>query len=134
MAFDPVSIALEVGGKLIDRFFPDQTKANEAKAKLLEMQMSGELAQLSGQIEINKIEAGSSSLFVAGWRPSVGWTCSAALAFQFIVAPLIQWGAVLYGKPVTLPALDTGSLLSLLMALLGVSGLRTVEKLNGVAR
>ena len=110
----------------IEKIWPDKSEAERAQAVLL-------LTQIQGQIDIDKAEAANSSIFVAGWRPSVGWVCSAALAWQLILAPSIQWGATLLGKPVMLPPLDTGTLVSLLMALLGLGGMRTVEKLNGVA-
>jgi hypothetical protein len=118
---------------LIDRLWPDPQKAAEAKLEMYKLEKSGELAQIMGQLEINKEEAKSHSLFVAGWRPFVGWVCASALAFQFILAPVVQWALVIYGNPIDLPPLDTGTLISLLMALLGVGGLRTIEKLNGVA-
>jgi hypothetical protein len=140
MALDPVTAVLDIGSRLIDRLWPNPVERDAAKAKLFELQQTGELAKLTaetdlakGQLEINKTEAGSSSLFVSGWRPSVGWVCSAALVFQFILAPLITWGALLLGSKVVFPVLDTGTLVSLLMALLGIGGLRTLEKLNGVA-
>lgn len=133
MSLDPVTALLDIGSKVIDRLWPDPTQANAAKLELFKLQQQGELAEIAGQLEINKVEAASSSLFVSGWRPSVGWVCSAALAWQLILAPSIQWGAAIYGKPVALPPLDTGTLISLLFALLGIGGMRTVEKLNGVA-
>lgn len=133
MSFDPITAIADAAGKIIDRVLPDANKAAEAKAELQRMRLSGELAQVTGQLEINKVEAGSASLFVSGWRPSVGWVCSAALAFQFIAAPLITWAALLLGSKIAFPPLDTGTLISLLMALLGIGGLRTLEKLNGVA-
>ena len=131
---DPITAVSNVVSSIIDRIWPDATQSAQAKAQLAQLQISGELAQMTGQLEINKTEAANTSVFVSGWRPSVGWVCSAALAFQFILAPVIEWGTALYGNPVKLPPLDTGTLISLLMALLGVGGMRTVEKLNGVAR
>ena len=77
MALDPISAALDIGGKLIDRLWPDPTQAAAAKLELLKMQQEGDLAVMVAQTDINKIEAGSSSLFVAGWRPFVGWVCGA---------------------------------------------------------
>lgn len=112
-------------GTLLDKIFPDKTKADEAKAKLLEMQLTGELQQIMGQLEINKEEAKSSSLFVAGWRPSVGWVCSLSLTYEFLIRPI----ATGFGKP--MPPIDTEALNTLLFALLGVAGLRSVEKIKG---
>ena len=64
MAFDPISAALDIGGKLIDRLWPDPTQAAQAKLELFKLQQSGELAQITGQLEINKVEAANSSVFV----------------------------------------------------------------------
>lgn len=112
---------------LLDKIFPDKTKADEAKAKLIELQMNGELQQIMGQLEINKEEAKNTSLFVSGWRPSVGWCCSLALFYQFIIRP-VSTG---FGHP--MPPIDIEALNTLLFALLGVAGLRTVEKVKGVS-
>lgn len=120
-------LALPIIGNVLDKIFPDKTKADEAKARLIELQMSGELQQIMGQLEINKEEAKSANLFVSGWRPSVGWCCSAALAYQFLVRPI----ATGFGHE--MPPIDVEALNTLLFALLGVAGLRTVEKVKAVA-
>lgn len=120
-------LAVPIIGNLLDKIFPDKTKADEAKAKLLELQINGELQQILGQLEINKEEAKSANLFVSGWRPSVGWCCSAAMAYQFLVRPIST------GFGHEMPAIDTEALTTLLFALLGVAGLRTVEKIKSVA-
>lgn len=85
------------------------------------------------QTDVNKVEAANTSLFIAGWRPFIGWVCGSGLAFQFIVGPLVTWIAALAGKPVTFPALDLGTLLTLLLGMLGLGGMRTFEKINKVA-
>ena len=120
---------------LLDKLFPDPEKANEAKLKLLELQQSGALAELQaatdlakGQLAINTEEAKSANLFVSGWRPSVGWCCSIALFYEFLARPVaIGLG---YGS---FPDLDMDDLNSLLFALLGIGGLRTIEKIKKVA-
>lgn len=142
MALDPITAVLDLGGKLIDHFFPDPTQAQEAKLKLLELQQSGDLAQMTGQLEINKAEAGSSSLFVAGWRPFVGWMCGVSLGLVYIPKALFLscfWGyqayATIKGGHVELPAfpdLGVTDLLGLLGAMLGLGGMRTFEKFQGV--
>ena len=85
--FDPISAAFQLGGKLLDRFFPDPAKRAEAQLELLKLQQSGELAKLAsetdlakGQIAVNAEEAKHGSLWVAGWRPCVGWVGAAGLA------------------------------------------------------
>jgi len=129
MTLDPVTALFEVGSKVLDRVLPDPAQQAAAKLELLKLQQNGELALITGQMEINKVEAASSSLFVSGWRPSVGWVCSAGFAVQFIIGPLAEWGAALAGHPVKFPQMDTGTMMPLLLGMLGLGGLRTAEKL-----
>lgn len=128
-----------VGMKLIDRFFPDAAAADAAKLKLLEMQQAGELAQLAadtdlakGQLVVNQVEAASTSLFVAGWRPFIGWTCGAAFAYKFVLAPFIVLGLAAAGHPISLPVLDFTEMSTILLGMLGLGGMRTIEKIKGV--
>lgn len=127
-------------GNLMDRLFPDPKAAADAKLEVMRLAQSGELAQLNaelqlatGQIEVNKVEATSASLFVAGWRPAIGWICGAAFAFKFIGGPaafvLSQWA----GHPITLPVFDFTEMSTILLGMLGLGGLRTVEKVKGVS-
>ena len=129
MTLDPVTALFEVGSKVLDRILPDPAQQAAAKLELMKLQQNGELAQITGQMDINKVEAASSSLFVSGWRPSVGWVCSAGFAVQFIIGPLAEWGAALAGHPVKFPQMDTGTMMPLLLGMLGLGGLRTAEKL-----
>jgi len=129
MALDPVTALFEVGSKVLDRILPDPAQQAAAKLELLKLQQNGELAQITGQMEINKVEAASSSIFVSGWRPSIGWICGAGFAVQFVIGPLAEWGAALAGHPVKFPQMDTGTMMPLLLGMLGLGGLRTAEKL-----
>lgn len=133
MALDPITAALDFGGKLIDRIWADPNQAAAAKLELLKLQQSGELAQIAGQLQINAAEAQSSSTFVAGWRPSIGWVCGAALAMQYIARPLLEWGAIVLGHPLpgALPGIDN-NLWELMLGMLGLGGLRTYERVKGV--
>ena len=133
MAFDPISAMLEVGSKVLDRVLPDPAQQAAAKLELMRLQQSGELAQITGQMEINKVEAASSSIFVSGWRPAIGWICGAGFAVQFVVGPLAEWGSALAGHPVKFPTMDTGTMMPLLLGMLGLGGMRTAEKIQGVA-
>ena len=133
MALDPVSALLDIGGKVLDRVFPDPTQQAAARLELLKLQQSGELTQIAGQLEINKVEAASSSIFVSGWRPAIGWICGAGFAVQFVIGPLAEWGSALYGHPVKFPQMDTGTMMPLLLGMLGLGGLRTAEKLQDKA-
>jgi len=133
MSLDPVSALLDIGGKVLDRVFPDPAQQAAAKLELMKLQQSGELAQLAGQMDINKLEATNPSIFVSGWRPAIGWICGAGFAVQFVVGPLAEWGSALYGHPVKFPQMDTGTMMPLLLGMLGLGGMRTAEKIQGVA-
>jgi len=128
MNLDPVTALLDVGGKVIDRIWPDPVQAANAKFELFKLQQSGELAVMAGQMEINKEEAKSPSLFVSGWRPYIGWVCGTGLAYQFLLYPVLV--AFVPG----VAQLDMGTLLTLLFGMLGLGAMRTKEKLEGVAK
>lgn len=97
-------------------------KKAEIEAKTLQLESSITKAQLA----INQAEAQHPSIFVAGWRPFIGWTCGLALLYNFLVAPLLSQFTKL-----TMVPLDIGPLITLLIGMLGIAGLRTVEKANG---
>jgi hypothetical protein len=124
MAFgidDAITAALRV----LDKFVPDP----EAKAKAEgELRSSLQLWD-KGQTDINVVEAANTNLFVSGWRPFIGWVCGAGFAVQFVIGPLAEWGSALYGHPVKFPQMDTGTMMPLLLGMLGLGGLRTAEKL-----
>lgn len=132
MAFDPLTAAFEIGGKLLDHFFPDPKQKAEAMLELEKLRANGDLAVIAGQAKINEIEAANTNLFVSGWRPAVGWTCAAGMIMQFVVYPIVAWASIMTGHVISLPSLDTGTLVTLLVGMLGLGGMRTVEKLGGV--
>ena len=141
MAFDPLTAAFDFGGKVLERIFPNPADRLAAQAKLAELQQTGELAQLAaetdlmkGQQLINLEEAKSSSFFVSGWRSFIGWVCGVAFAYHFILQPLLVFGLSVYGKPITLPVFDMDALNTVLMGMLGLGGLRSFEKVRGVAK
>ncbi len=87
------------------------------------------------QVELNKVEAGHRSIFVAGWRPFIGRVCGTALAYNFIVRDLVAWGFSVWAPQTPAPPpLEMAALMTVLMGLLGLGGLRTVEKLSGRAK
>ena len=138
-AFDPVTAGIEavnnIGGALIKHFFPDPAQAAAAEQKMAELEKSGELAKIAGQLEINKIEAGSSNWFVAGWRPFVGWVCGVGLAYVAILEPLVRFIAqVGFGYKGSFPLIDTSLTMQVLLGMLGLAGIRGFEKTKGVAR
>lgn len=84
------------------------------------MQQSGHLAQIAGQLEINKAEAASSNPFTSGWRPFVGWTCGAGFAVQFVIGPLGEWASALAGYPVKFPQMVLERMMPLLFGMPGL--------------
>ena len=86
------------------------------------------------QIEVKKVEANSNSLFVSGWRPFVGWCCASALAYHFILQPILVFVLSLSGYQVALPEFDMSSLMTVLLGMLGLGGMRTIEKVQKVSR
>lgn len=128
--------------KIIDKAIPDRAAADAAKAALNQLGTQGalqeELLQLvavtSAQSDVNKIEAASTSLFVAGWRPYVGWICGTALGLDCIIRPLVNWAATLCGHPVDFPSLNNVWMQTTMSGMLGLGfGLRTYEKKQGIA-
>lgn len=91
-------------------------------------------ASRDGQIAINKIEAAHSSIFVAGWRPFIGWVCGVALAYAYVIQPIAEWVIRLNGIDIAMPTLNTDALYQLVIALLGMATLRTYEKTQKVSR
>jgi holin (3TMs family) len=116
-------------GSLIDELFTSDEERMAAKHKLVEMEQQGRLAQ----IEVNKIEAASSSIFVAGWRPFIGWVCGCGVGWAFLGAPIAEWAVAIWSPGTTMPMLHTDGLLELVLALLGLGALRTFEKVKGAA-
>ena len=122
-------------GGVLDRFFPNKEKAAEAQ-RAIEAALIENSAQINlAQIEVNKEEAKSRSIFIAGWRPFVGWTCGIALCWHFIGLPVTTFFIAWFGFDVPeLPFFDMDSLLTVLMGMLGLGGLRTYEKMKGLTK
>ena len=108
----------KVAGR-VDKFTLDK----EEKAQLIQ-----EINK--AQIEVNKVEAGSTNLFVSGWRPFVGWTCGFALCYHFVLQPLLMFVLSAIGNPMELPGFDMTTLTTVLMGMLGLGGLRSYEKVK----
>lgn len=131
---------LGLAGRLIDRVIPDPTARDAAKLELFRAQESGDLQRLqmsysaaADQVEVNKIEAGSGSNFRGGWRPAVGWTCAGGLGYQVLFRPMLEWVGTNLAHWQPPPSIDLETLLTILFGLLGIGGLRTMEKIKGVA-
>lgn len=122
---------------LLDKIIPDPDARERAKRELMKTERMQDLEELkialsadSMQSEINKTEAASASLFVSGWRPFIGWVCGVAFAYHFILQPLLAFAIVNHGGEVKLPSFDMQELSTVLMGMLGLGGLRTIEKIR----
>ncbi len=131
MALDIIGSIADLVGKVIDRVVPDPKQKQEALMELAKLQQSGDLAVMAQQAEINKIEAASADPFTSRWRPFIGWVCGSALAFQMVLAPIVVQVSVIAKHPVAMVTLDTSLLTTLLIGMLGLGGMRTMEKLQG---
>lgn len=122
----------ELGKGLIDRWFPDPAKKAEAEAQFMLLMQEQDFKKVLGQLEVNAKEAANPSIFVAGWRPFVGWCCGLGFLWATIGQPIVTWIATARGWPAP-PAIDTDVLLYVLGGMLGLGTLRSFEKSKGVA-
>ena len=120
---------------LLDKFIPDAAEKARLAHEIATMaeKQAHELAL--AQIEVNKAEAASNSVFKGGWRPFIGWVCGTAFAYHFVLQPLLVFIIAVYGLQVPdLPEFDMASLMTVLGGMLGLGGLRTFEKAKGVSK
>ena len=125
-----VAEAVAAGLKVIDKFVPDP----EAKRKAEEELRKDLLQWDKAQTDVNAVEAANPNMFVAGWRPALGWTCAFAFAFIYVIGPMITWLSTMAGNPIPLPSFNVDALMGLTLGMLGLGGLRTYEKVKGVAK
>ena len=122
----------DLGGKIIERMFPDPAAKAAAELELLKIAQAGDLQTVLAQLEINAKEAQHPSIFVAGWRPFVGWCCGIGFLWAAVGQSVFVYVARIKGWPDP-PAIDTEVLMYVLGGMLGLGTLRTVEKAKGVA-
>lgn len=125
-----VATPLEAIGNLFDRLFTSDEERLQAQAVL--EKLKNHPAEL--QVELNRIEAAHRSVFVAGWRPAVGWLCAIGVGWSYLGHPLFLWAAALWWPDLQPPAIQTDSLFELVLAMLGMAGLRSLDKAGGRAR
>jgi len=114
---------------------PDADEKNRLAHEIATMAEKQAHEAAMAQVEVNKAEAQHKSIFVAGWRPMVGWTCAVALAYHFVLTPLILFGVGISGVEIPdLPAFDIDWLMTVLLGMLGLGGLRTYEKQKGLTK
>ena len=120
---------------VIGRFLPEDKEAKAKAEREIEQQLTTHLAKIDlAQLDINKAEASHRSIFVAGWRPFIGWTCGGALAWTYVMTPILNFILAQTGHLMELPAMDMSQMMPVLMGMLGLGGLRTFEKFKKVSK
>ena len=121
-----IGAVADLAGTVINKIWPDKSEQEK-------QQLAAAVMVIQGQMDINKNEALNTNVFVSGWRPFVGWVCGFGLIYSFIAHPLLSWASINFSF-IAPPALDLSTLLTILGGMLGLGGLRTVEKIKGVSR
>lgn len=126
--FDFGGIA-SLANTIISRIWPDKTEQQKEKFAIEFQKSLAEAASIQGQLEINKAEASNPNLFVAGWRPCVGWICAASFGWQFVVLPILLFIGNATGHVIPVPSFDTVTMIGMLGGMLGFGTMRTAEKI-----
>lgn len=127
MSLDPLSAVTGLADTIIKRIWPDKSEQER-------QQMAQAFMVIQGQLDANKEEAKHENVFVSGWRPFIGWVCGSGCAWNWIGLPIAKFVAVFFGQDITLAPADLSEMMPLLLGMLGLGALRTVEKVQGVAR
>lgn len=126
MSLDPITAVSDLANTVVNKIWPDKTEQEKA-------QLVAAVQLVQGQLDINKAEASNPSLFVSGWRPFIGWVCGSACAWNWIGISITKTIAALLQYPIVLQAASLTEMMPVLLGLLGLGGLRTIEKINSVA-
>lgn len=116
----------DLASSVISKIWPDKSEAEK-------QQLAAVVMVVQGQLDINKVEAANPSVFVSGWRPFIGWVCGSACAWNWIGLPIVKLALLIWGHPVDLAPANLTEMMPILLGMLGLGGLRTMEKINGVA-
>ena len=119
---------------ILDKFVEDKDQRAMLAHEIATMSERHAQETITAQLEINKTEAAHTSLFVAGWRPSIGWACCLGMVGNFLIIPFANFGLALAEKDIVVPLIDLQTMMPVLLGMLGLGGMRTVEKLKGVQR
>lgn len=132
----PILDIIGIVGKVVDKVIPDpamKAKLQLDLATLADQENVRAHAEMMGQIGTNTEEAKNANMFVAGWRPAVGWIGAVGIGYSFVLEPFANWIAkVVFAYGGTFPVLDTGQLMALVTGMLGFGTMRAVEKIQGV--
>ena len=117
------------------RFLPEDKEKRAEAEREIEAKLAESLANIDlANLKINEADAKSGNWFQSGWRPFIGWSCGFALAYTYVMQPILTFGLAQAGYLIDLPAVNLGEMMPVLMGLLGLGGLRTFEKVKGISR
>ena len=120
---------------VIGRFLPEDKEKRAAAEREIEKQLATHLAKIDlAQLEINKQEATHRNIFVAGWRPFIGWSCGIAMCYAYIIQPITIFVLAQTGNLVSLPTLDLSEMMPVLLGMLGLGGVRSFEKYKKLSK
>jgi hypothetical protein len=131
--FDPITAIAETVNTVLSRVLPDKTAQDAAKAQLVSQEVQDAFNQVVSQIQVNAVEAASPSVFVAGWRPFIGWICGSGLGYDFLFRPIANGIVAIWHIAPMFQSLDLGTMLPLLFGMLGLGAMRTAEKIQGAS-
>ena len=129
-AGEGIAKPIEAVGNTLDKLFTSDAERAQAAIVMEKLQQQPDILQA----ELNKLEAQNPNVFVSGWRPFIGWTCGLGLFFHFLISPIVEWITILFGMTVSAPKFDVSTLMTLVLSLLGLGGMRTYERFRGIAR
>ncbi len=119
---------------LLDKFIEDKDQKSALAHEIATMSERHAQELAKGQLEVNKVEAASTSLFVSGWRPAVGWVCVLGMGGNFIIIPIANFILALVDSTIIIPLIDTATMMPVLMGMLGLGAMRSAEKIKKVSR
>lgn len=126
MALDPLTAGIGLADSIIKRIWPDKSEQER-------QQMAEAFMVIKGQLDANAAEASNPSVFVSGWRPFIGWVCGCGCAWNWIGLPVAKALLAYTGTEIAISPADLSEMMPLLLGMLGLGGLRTMEKIRGVA-
>jgi Holin of 3TMs, for gene-transfer release len=124
---------LNTVGAVLDKVIPDVNARAQAKEELSRAVLQDDFQLALAQIQTNQAEAQSDNIFKSGWRPGIGWICGIAFSLHFVIFPILNWFLILFHQTAITIPFDMNTLMTVLGGLLGIGGLRTIEKIKGVA-
>lgn len=128
MSLEPITAGIDLITSIVSRVWPDKTEEDKLKLEAALRADNNLTSLLTAQAAIDQSEAASDNVFVAGWRPAVGWVCASAFAWQFVVLPVLLFIGSAVGHQIQAPTFDISTMLTVLTGMLGLGTLRTYEK------